>query len=217
MINVRLRFSKLFETRYMSHLDLMRCFTRAVRRSELPVWYTEGFNSHLYITFAAPLALGFESICEAADIRLLGDEPEQYMPERINAGLPFGIEVMSAGEAVMKPGAIAYSRYIVELAGMPVDSLIYGIERTLANPPKVIKKTKKGALKEVDIAAGIAKSAVTPAGERCFWDLTLSAGSDDAVSPKLAIEALSQTLGSEPAHILVKRTQLLTADMRLFE
>ena len=217
MIDVRLRFSKLFGARYISHLDLMRCFQRAVRKSALPVWYTEGFNSHLYITFASPLSLGFESICEAADIRLSGDEPEQYMAERINSGLPFGVEVMSAGRAVMKPGEIAFSRYIIELGGEPASELAAAIEQTLLDPPSVQKKTKKGGVREIDLKAGIAKSAVSTAGGLCFWDVTLASGSDDAVNPKLALEALSKTLGREPEHQLVKRTQLLTRDMRLFE
>ena len=217
MIDVRLRFSKLFAARYMSHLDLMRCFQRAVRKSALPVWYTEGFNSHLYITFASPLALGFESICEAADIRLLADEPEQYMVERINSGLPFGIEVMSAGSAVMKPGEIAFSRYIIELGGEPADGLAAAVERMLLDPPSVQKTTKKGGVRDIDLKAGIAKSAVSTAGGLCFWDVTLASGSDDAINPKLALEALSKTLAREPEHQLIKRTQLLTRDMRLFE
>ncbi|MBQ5742660.1 MAG: DUF2344 domain-containing protein, partial [Clostridia bacterium] len=42
----------------MSHLDLMRCMTRALSRAEIPVKFTEGFNPHPYLVFAAPLALG---------------------------------------------------------------------------------------------------------------------------------------------------------------
>ena len=59
--------------RFISHLDMTRFMSRTIRRAELPVWYTEGFNPHLYMTFALPLSLGFESDYEVVDIRLLDD------------------------------------------------------------------------------------------------------------------------------------------------
>ena len=59
--------------RFISHLDMTRFMARVIRRAELPVWYTEGFNPHLYMTFALPLSLGFESEYEVVDIRLLDD------------------------------------------------------------------------------------------------------------------------------------------------
>ena len=61
---VRIWFKKMGMSRYVSHLDLMRAMTRAIRRANLPLWYTEGFNPHPYMTFALPLSLGMESLCE---------------------------------------------------------------------------------------------------------------------------------------------------------
>ena len=68
MQNVRVFFEKTGMTKYISHLDLMRCMTRAIKRAAIPAWYTEGFNPHLFITFALPLTLGVESLCESMDI-----------------------------------------------------------------------------------------------------------------------------------------------------
>ena len=62
MIPVRMFFSKTGRAKYISHLDTMRTFTRAFRRTSLPLWYTQGFNPHLYMTFPLPLALGVESL-----------------------------------------------------------------------------------------------------------------------------------------------------------
>ena len=59
---VRLVFSKTGRARYISHLDLNRTMARVLRRAGIPLWYTEGFNKHPYITFAAPLSLGCESL-----------------------------------------------------------------------------------------------------------------------------------------------------------
>ena len=54
-MNVRIQFSKGYEVKYVSHLDLMRTFNRMLMRSGLPVSYTQGFNPHIILTFAQPL------------------------------------------------------------------------------------------------------------------------------------------------------------------
>ncbi|MCL1866119.1 MAG: TIGR03936 family radical SAM-associated protein, partial [Oscillospiraceae bacterium] len=56
--NIRVFFGKVGRAKYISHLDLVRAMSRAVKRSGLHVWITEGFNLHIYMTFALPLALG---------------------------------------------------------------------------------------------------------------------------------------------------------------
>ena len=48
---VRIWFRKTGRVKYVSHLDIMRCMTRAVRRAQIPLWYTEGFNPHPYLNF----------------------------------------------------------------------------------------------------------------------------------------------------------------------
>ena len=93
MRNVRVFFKKFAECRYISHLDLNRVMLRAVGKSRLNVWRTEGFNQHAYITFALPLSLGFSSERESMDFRLLDDEMDlSLIPDMLNACLPQGIE-----------------------------------------------------------------------------------------------------------------------------
>ena len=62
MTTVRIWFTKTGEASYISLLDLQRVMQRALKRSGLPVWYTLGFNPHIYMTFACPLPLGQESL-----------------------------------------------------------------------------------------------------------------------------------------------------------
>ena len=64
-----IRFGKQPRLRFISHLDLQRFFQRALNRTGLPVKYTQGFNPHIYMTFAAPLALGQESVAESLDFK----------------------------------------------------------------------------------------------------------------------------------------------------
>ena len=61
MQNIRIFFEKRGRVKYISHLDLMRAMSRAVRRAALPIWYTEGFNPKPYLSFPLPLPLGQEA------------------------------------------------------------------------------------------------------------------------------------------------------------
>ena len=70
MRSVRVFYRKNGPLRFVSHLDMSRLVTRMLRRTGLEVWYTEGFNSRLYINFALPLSLGFTSNYECFDFKL---------------------------------------------------------------------------------------------------------------------------------------------------
>ena len=79
--------------KYISHLDLMRLFMRAIRRAELPVKMTEGFNPHPKFSIKRALKLGVESNNEEATIVLEElVEPEEFK-EKLQKQLPEGIEV----------------------------------------------------------------------------------------------------------------------------
>lgn len=94
---------------------MTRCMSRPWPRSGLPVWYTQGFNPHIYMTFALPLSLGVESRAETMDFRLEEELPFDQVAARLNACLPEGIRVLWAGEPVEKPEAIAWAEYAVRL------------------------------------------------------------------------------------------------------
>ena len=94
--NVRLFFKKSGPLRFVSHLDMNRVMTRLLRLSKVPVWYTEGFNRHPYITFALPLSLGFASELEIMDFRLESDDFDIKKAEQMIAAVcPEGIEVIA--------------------------------------------------------------------------------------------------------------------------
>ena len=67
---VRIKFSKVGDLMYISHLDLARTMQRIILRSELDIWYSEGFNPQPKMVFAQPLPTGVESVCELLDIKL---------------------------------------------------------------------------------------------------------------------------------------------------
>jgi len=95
-IRLRLTFSKQGDLRYVGHLDLQRLIERALRRSNLPMRYSQGFNPKVRLNLASALPLGQESKAEVMDFWLEElVEPEAAM-RRLNEALPEGVRIQSA-------------------------------------------------------------------------------------------------------------------------
>ena len=105
MRNVRIWFKKDYECRYISHLDLNRCMLRALNKSKIPVWHTEGFNPHPFATFPLPLSLVFIGVNECMDVKIEDDNYsiKEIIPS-LNSCLPRGIQVFDVTEVIMKAG-----------------------------------------------------------------------------------------------------------------
>lgn len=96
MPRLRALFRRGTETKYCSHLDLMRMWLRALRRAEMPLAYTQGFNPHAQLSLAAPLpvaVVGHEEIFEVVLTEPV--DPDEFVA-RLNATLPEGVSVLGA-------------------------------------------------------------------------------------------------------------------------
>lgn len=82
--------------RFISHLDLMRLLTRAMRRAQLPVKMTQGFSPHPRLSMQRALKLGVESEHEEASVVLIRRVEDQDFINRLQRQLPEGIEVKDA-------------------------------------------------------------------------------------------------------------------------
>ncbi len=94
MQRLRLKFSRGEELKFLSHLDLMRLWERALRRAGLPLAYSEGFTPHPQIALAAPLSVGITSQAELMDVVLSRWLPPQTFMAQIEEQLPHGIELL---------------------------------------------------------------------------------------------------------------------------
>ena len=206
--SVRIMFSKTGRAKYVSHLDLVRAMTRAVRRADIPLWYTEGFNRHPYLTFASPLSLGYEGLRETMDIRMADDFPYDELAARLNAVLPEGLEVISAADVVAKAGDLAAAEYRLTIhlpAAVIVDALSSG-------ELLVEKRTKKKTMKTIDILPYFKNAVVEAVGENTtLVTVALPSGGNENVNPGLFITALKGVVGADvDAEVL--RLRLLLAD-----
>ena len=208
MKSVRIMFSKTGRAKYVSHLDLVRAMTRAVRRADIPLWYTEGFNRHPYLTFAAPLSLGYEGLRETMDIRMADDFPFDKLVKRLNAVLPEGLVAISAADVVAKAGDLAAAEYrlTVHLPAAVITAALSGSELL------VEKRTKKKTMKTIDILPYFKDAVVEAAGEDItVVTVALPSGSNENINPGLFITALKSIVGADvDAEVL--RLRLLLAD-----
>jgi len=90
----RIEFAKGASMRFLSHLDLMRTWERSLRRSGLPLAFTQGHHPHIKMSFGPPLPLGFRSRAEVFDLEL-SRPPGVDLAERLNAVLPDGVSVIA--------------------------------------------------------------------------------------------------------------------------
>lgn len=93
MYKISFVFTKIGMMRYISHLDLMRLFMRAMRRADLPLKLSEGFSPHPKLSLKRALKLGLESEHEEAAILLrLPVAPEEFK-DKLQLQLPEGIKI----------------------------------------------------------------------------------------------------------------------------
>jgi radical SAM-linked protein len=94
MQRLRLKFGRGEELKFLSHLDLMRLWERALRRAGLPLAYSEGFTPHPQIALAAPLLVGVTSDVELMDVSLSRWVSPQSFVTQIEKQLPCGIVLL---------------------------------------------------------------------------------------------------------------------------
>ena len=95
---IRLKFRKVGEMRFLSHLELVHLFYRASLRADLPLPSSEGFHPMPRIIFATALPVGMESLAEFVDMECEGNITPPEVMGRLNQILPSGIEIIEAEE-----------------------------------------------------------------------------------------------------------------------
>ncbi|MFC1901755.1 TIGR03936 family radical SAM-associated protein [Chloroflexota bacterium] len=119
MQRLRIRFGRREEVKFISHLDIMRLWQRALNRAGVPMAYSEGFNPHPRMSLAAPLALGVTSEAELMDIVLEKWASPHAFTEAVSRQLPPGIEIRQVHNIpVILPSLqslVRHAEYQVEL------------------------------------------------------------------------------------------------------
>lgn len=205
-------FKKDQALRFIGHLDLQRTMQRALRRSGLPASYSQGFNPHIILSFAAPLAVGITGEREVAEIPLEKPVTEEQFLEKMKGALPPGLTALAAvtlpDDAPAAMARVFAAQYA--LAPKPGEdegfqSLVEALPAFLARESiPFIRKGKSGE-REDDLRPGIF-NLLYKNGE---LHATLSLNPKLTAKPDQLLLSLSETAGVTPPGCDIRRLQLL--------
>jgi radical SAM family uncharacterized protein/radical SAM-linked protein len=141
----RLTFSKTGQSAYLSHLELMSLFIRAMRRSGLNMVFSKGFHPMPKISFSSALPVGTGSMHETVFIELYGAISLLDLKGDLNNQLPEGVRVQLAEDVSsgLKKERLVESHYSITAPGVEIDHLL--LDRFINSVSfSVVKKTKGG-------------------------------------------------------------------------
>ena len=221
MREVRLRFSKTGQAKYISHLDTNRVFSRALARAKINLWYTQGFNPRPYMSFSLPLSLGVESYCENVDLRILDDLTDEVIKERMNNALPLGIRIVDVYEDFMDCHDIVYSDYVYKFEFKDNETALEKINAVLESDEilaqKKAKQGKRRILKETDIKQFIVKYNASIRNNNIVLNIRLLAGPDKNLNPTLLFDTIIRLIDMDYEWKSIGRISLLTKDFKEYK
>lgn len=207
MTTVRIFFEKCGEAAYISLLDLQRVFHHILKMSDLPVYYTQGYNPHIYLSFSCPLSLGQESLCESCEVKTEQEMIDgEVWKNALQPLMPRGIVITKVAPAVEKVAEIETAVYAVT---MPKSGLAAIEAYNNAEQAEVTKKTKRGQ-KTLDLKQYLSHIDCEEAGDNIEFSVKLPCGSGEALNlnPSLLMDFLQQHGGAPIWQCRVLRTHL---------
>ena len=217
MNTIRLKFRKKGLSIYYSQLDLQRVMARALKKSGLPVWYSQGFNPHIYMTFTLPLSLGHESECESVDFRLNEEMAEAEILNALEGTLPQGIELVSAKAPDYDARSIMYAKYDITLYGEN-SKIKNALDNYAALEHATVTKVTKKGQKDINLKELIKNIVITDEKEgEVTFNAVYPAGTPLNINPQLLLDFLKDNYGIEVIDAFVIRKNLFDKDMNILQ
>ena len=217
-ITMRIKFCKMGNLQFISHLDLQRTFHRILVRAGIPMWYTKGFNPHAKLVFGLPLSVGAESICEFADLKIERQITPEEVISQLNANLTDEMYVLDAYIPNTKFADITYAGYTVTVES---DKISQGdaqrVKDLFSSPVNMIKKKNSGE-KEVDISKFIKNMDVCICEGKLVIDVVLSAGNVESLNPEYIMSSMKEKLDfMDGAYYRIMRNKVYNSNMEEFK
>ena len=214
MTKYRLKYCKEAGMRFVSHLDLLKIFSRAARRCGLPLSYSQGFNPHPELVFNAPLPLGVTSESEFVDISLDEELSEATCLDMLKIALPTGIRPVSVRKmaereaTVMKYVCACRYQMEIEISGVAPQTFVDEIVALLnRNEPIVVMKKSKSGVKETDIRPMIRTffEDVQITANGVVFSCVTAAGNVVNLRPEVALQGISDIIYGDSVQLKVNR------------
>ncbi len=220
MSNYVLKYKKGEEVKYLSHLDFVRMFHRTVRRSGLPMSFSQGFNPHPIMTVAMPLSVGVTSDCEYMKIGFDGDFSGEEIKNKLNNAFPKGFEILAAVKTEGKEhdfNKLDRAEYLIEAE--LEKPYVPDIEDFMANEKILVMKKSKSGIKEADIKPYIYKLRIKEAKDNIIlFDMIIAAGNNYNLKPETVLDAIKNYQPEfNPVFSMSRRTLVLAGDKELIK
>lgn len=195
---LRTRFRRYGAVSYIGHLDLMNLFGRTVRKTGLPILYSQGFNPRPEMVFALPLGVGINTEGDYVDISMsVKVEPDEFI-EKMTPLLPDGLEIVSVvykdepKNSLMS--VVTHAEYALEAPG-----ITECIKKIMTMDVIEVEKKAKGKIVTNDIRPQILKfiEEQSTADRAC---LMVMAGSSSNLRPESILQACVRYAGLEQVH-----------------
>ena len=199
-----IKWTKEGDMRYISHLDIMRLFQRAFKRTGIRLKYTEGYSPHPKMSIAQPLSLGYTSRGEYFEFETQEDLDPESIRHRMEEAMPEGIRMLSCTvlkETKKAAGALItrgdYDVGVRMAKPEEYEKLREAADWFLSQPSVIIQKVQKksGKTKEIDIREKVRALEIDSQDDYLLMRLKVDTGSASNLNPEILMQILRERMG----------------------
>jgi radical SAM-linked protein len=223
---IRFIFRKIGDLRFLSHLELMKALSRALRRAQVPMAYSQGYNPQPKLSFALALPVGVEGWQELADLELKAAMAPEELVARVNRHLAPELHLLRAWEVPLTVPSLTPSvREAVYQVSLPLNGSAPQIRAQLSSPALCdewlsrasipVSVQRKEKVVEIDVRPQIRELLPLQEEDGALrWGLRLSAGQGGSVRPQVIMtyllkDALNGQVDGWETTLRVSRTALI--------
>lgn len=210
-----MQFQKGDIVRHLGLLDLQRTIQRALRRSGLPIAYSNGFNPHIVMSFASALSSGVPGDAELLDVSLNGDTTEEACLEAMNRVLPPALKVsrirLVDDRFPKVTAAMQQAQYRITLRGENTEKMVSAIADFLKEEEiMALRKTKKAeTMVNIRPMIHVLDAEYNDAEDTAVIIARVSFVETATLKPDLLMNTLAKYAGVELPKCEIRRTYLL--------
>ncbi|MBW2133624.1 MAG: TIGR03960 family B12-binding radical SAM protein [Deltaproteobacteria bacterium] len=150
-VRYRLTYAKLHEARWFSHLELVNIFHRSLRRSGLPINFSQGFHPLPRVSFYSALPVGVESLEETLDLELTHNIPEATLLTRLNEVLPPNLNILTATRLLHKAPRPDRELSVYKVTSPEAMFTCQKLEHFLEQPQWLVTQHKPKKTRQIDV------------------------------------------------------------------
>lgn len=206
-------FKKTSQVRHIGHLDMQRAIQRALRRSGLPIRYSNGFNPHALLSFASPLAVGVAGDEELFEVGVEPDATEEMFRRELPGALPASLPMVNVrlveDDHPKLMAALMTASYEARMDRCEAsEAMAANVDALLARTEiQAVRKTKSTE-KLCDIRPMIHELRAEAQGDETFFYLRVDAMEQKALKADLLLKTLAEQAGVELPDYQLKRLKL---------